>query len=101
MPNKRSKPPTRRYDVGYRRPPSQFRFKKGQIGNPKGINKKVSIAPDLRAILERALNEQLKPRAGERDQARSYRCGFTDCREQCADAGAGAGQVDSVSPCDF
>lgn len=68
MPNKGSKPPIKRYDVGYGRPPTRFKFKKGQIGNPKGINKKTSIAPDLRVILERALNEQLKLRDGERDQ---------------------------------
>jgi hypothetical protein len=68
MTNKHLKPATKRCDVGYGQPPTQFQFKKGQIGNPKGINKKASIAPDLRAILERALNKQLKLRNGERDQ---------------------------------
>jgi hypothetical protein len=70
MPNKRSKPPTKRYDVGYRRPPKQFQFKKGQIGNPEGINRKASasIVPDLRAILECALNAKVTLRRGERDK---------------------------------
>ncbi len=70
MPKKRSQSAPKRYDVGYGRPPKQFRFKKGHIGNPKGINRKASasIVPDLKAIIERALNAKVKLRRGEQDR---------------------------------
>ena len=70
MPKQRSKPATKPYDVGYSRPPKQFQFKEGQIGNPEGINRKASasIALDLKALLERALNEKIKLGRGECDQ---------------------------------
>lgn len=46
----------KRYEVGYRRPPTQFRFKRGQSGNPTGKNRTApSIAEDLRAPLIGAL----------------------------------------------
>jgi hypothetical protein len=67
MPRQRSKSPTKHYDVGYRRPPTQYQFKKGQIGNPEGINSKAS-APDLKAILERELNAKVKLRRGEAEK---------------------------------
>ncbi len=67
MTKKRSKSVAKRYDVGYGRPPKQFQFKKGQTGNPEGINRKASIMPDLRAIFERALNARVL-RRGERDK---------------------------------
>jgi uncharacterized protein DUF5681 len=70
MPKKRSKSAPKRYEVGYGHPPKQFRFKKGHIGNPKGINRKASasLVPDLKAILERALNAKVKMQRGERDK---------------------------------
>ncbi len=70
MPKKRSKLAAKPYDVGYRRPPKQFQFKKGQTGNPEGINRKASgsIVPDLRALLQRALSARVKLRRGERDK---------------------------------
>jgi Family of unknown function (DUF5681) len=57
------------YRVGPGRPPREFQFKPGQSGNPKGAKRKTpSMAPDLKALLERALNEEVKLRSGERDQ---------------------------------
>jgi hypothetical protein len=64
MPN-RSKSQTKPYNVGYRKPPKQFQFKKGQIGNPGGINRKASASPDLKVILERELNAKVKLRRGD------------------------------------
>ncbi len=51
----------RNYDVGYGRPPKQFRFQPGQSGNPSGINRKTSsIAADLREPLIRALYSRVE-----------------------------------------
>jgi predicted nucleic acid-binding protein len=67
MRNKQGKPTSKSDDVGYRRPPKKFRFKPGRSGNPKGINRKaLSLAADLRALLQRALNT--KTRHGEHEQ---------------------------------
>jgi hypothetical protein len=70
MPRQRSKSATKHYDVGYRKPPTQYQFKKGQIGNPEGINRKASAStpPDLKVILERELNAKVKLRRGEPDK---------------------------------
>src|SRR5207249_1487266 len=55
------------YKVGPGRPPKEFRFQKGISGNPKGRKPKPPpIAPDLKAALERALNEKVPVRQGER-----------------------------------
>jgi uncharacterized protein DUF5681 len=55
------------YKVGPGRPPKEFRFQKGISGNPKGRKPKPPpIAPDLKAALERALNEKVPLRQGER-----------------------------------
>jgi len=57
------------YRVGPGHPPKQYQFKPGQSGNPKGVKRKTqSIAPDLKALLERALNETVKFKRGEREQ---------------------------------
>ena len=57
------------YRVGPGRPPKEYQFKPGQSGNPKGAKRKTpSMAPDLKALLERALNEEVKLRSDERDQ---------------------------------
>jgi hypothetical protein len=57
------------YRVGPGRPPKEYRFKPGQSGNPEGAKRKTpSIAPDLKALLERALNAKVKLRRGERDK---------------------------------
>lgn len=54
-----------RYRVGPGHPPREYQWPKGTSGNPKGKQKTVSIAPDLRVLLERALNAKIK---GERDK---------------------------------
>ena len=93
MPKKRSRSTTKRYDVGYGRPPKHSQFKKGRSGNPAGINRKatVSIAPDLKAILERALNEEIELRQGERVQFISiWAAGIRVLAEQFAQGDARA-----------
>ena len=58
-----------KYRVGPGRPPKEFQFKPGQSGNPKGgRRKKSSIAPDIKASLERALNKTVTLRQGEKEQ---------------------------------
>ena len=66
MPKKRAKSPSKPYDVGYRRPPRKFRFKKGQSGNPTGKRKTSSKSPDLKAQLESELNKAVTIRSGKR-----------------------------------
>ena len=57
------------YRVGPGRPPKEFQFKPGQSGNPKGASRKTpSIAPDLKALFERALSKKVKLRQGEKEQ---------------------------------
>jgi hypothetical protein len=55
-------------DVGYKRPPKQFQFKKGVSGNPSGLKGDAagcgSRVPDLRTLLKLALNSRV--RHGER-----------------------------------
>jgi hypothetical protein len=55
------------YRVGPGRPPKEYQFKPGQSGNPKGAGRKPkSIAPDLKALFERALNRKVTLRQGEK-----------------------------------
>ena len=57
------------YRVGPGRPPKEFQFKPGQSGNTKGTRrKKSSIAADIKASLERALNKTVTLRQGEKEQ---------------------------------
>jgi hypothetical protein len=57
------------YKVGPGRPPREHQFKPGQSGNPKGaLRKPKSMAPDLKAALERALNKTIKLKQGEKER---------------------------------
>jgi hypothetical protein len=57
------------YKVGPGRPQKEHQFKPGQSGNPKGAKRKPKpIAPDLKAALERALNERIKLKQGEKER---------------------------------
>jgi hypothetical protein len=57
------------YRVGPGHPPKEYQFKPGQSGNPKGARRKPrSIAPDLKALFERALNGKVTLRQGEREK---------------------------------
>jgi hypothetical protein len=57
------------YRVGPGRPPKDYQFKPGQSGNPKGAKRKDrSLAPDLKAVLERALGQKVTLRQGERER---------------------------------
>jgi Family of unknown function (DUF5681) len=62
-----NRPPSEEYRVGPGRPPKEYQFKPGQSGNPKGAKRKPSLAPDLKALLERALNEKVKFKRGEQE----------------------------------
>jgi hypothetical protein len=62
-------PSDQEYPVGPGRPPKEYRFKPGQSGNPKGAPRKPrSIAPDLKALFERALSAKVTLRQGERQK---------------------------------
>jgi uncharacterized protein DUF5681 len=66
---RKNKPSSKSYDVGYGRPPEKSRFKRGQSGNPSGTKRTPpSATADLRAVLERALNEKVTVRRGDRDE---------------------------------
>jgi hypothetical protein len=68
--NRSDTPPSDQdYRVGPGRPPKEHQFKPGQSGNPAGARRKPStIAPDLKALFERALNEKVTLRQGEREK---------------------------------
>lgn len=55
---------TRDYHVGYKKPPTATRFKKGQSGNPKGRPRQQ--APDFLALLHRILGQSIVVREGDR-----------------------------------
>jgi hypothetical protein len=62
-------PSNHEYRVGPGRPPKEYQFKPGQSGNPKGARRKPrSIAPDLKALFERALRAKVTLRQGERER---------------------------------
>jgi hypothetical protein len=62
-------PPDQEYRVGPGRPPKEYQFKPGQSGNPKGARRKPSsIAPDLKALFERALSGKVTLRQGEQEK---------------------------------
>ena len=57
------------YRVGPGRPPKEFQFKPGQSGNPKGARRKAnSLVPDLKSLLERALNGKALLKQGEMER---------------------------------
>jgi len=61
--------PDQEYKVGPRHPPKEHQFKPGQSGNPKGAKRKpASVAPDLKAALECALNKKITLKQGEKQR---------------------------------
>jgi hypothetical protein len=71
---RRSRPPVKlqtgaadsQYRVGPGHPPKEYRFKPGQSGNPAGLKRRRgSIAPDLKALFQRALSTKVTLRQGE------------------------------------
>ena len=65
----KTEPSDQDYRVGPGRPPKEHQFKPGQSGNPAGGRRRpTSIAPDLKALFERALNEKVTLRQGEREK---------------------------------
>src|SRR3954454_13684425 len=67
--NLKTDSPNQDYRVGPGRPPKEHQFKPGQSGNPKGARRKSgSIAPDLKALFERALGGKVTLRQGEKEK---------------------------------
>jgi hypothetical protein len=65
----KSEPSNQEYRVGPGRPPKEYQFKPGHSGNPKGARRKArSIAPDLKALFERALSGKVTLRQGEQEK---------------------------------
>jgi hypothetical protein len=57
------------YKVGPGRPPKEYQFKPGQSGNPQGKKRKPqSVAIDLKAALESALNKTVTMKQGDRER---------------------------------
>ncbi len=54
------------YEIGYGRPPVQSRFKPGKSGNLKGRPKG---RPNVRTVVEEALNQRIVIREGERTRS--------------------------------
>jgi hypothetical protein len=55
----RSQSGSKPYEVGFKRPPTAFKFPKGVSGNPEGKRKRPK-APNLRTDLQRALNQTIR-----------------------------------------
>jgi hypothetical protein len=56
------------YRVGPGRPPKQYRWQKGQSGNPAGMKRRKStMVLDLKDLLNKALNEPVTLRSGKRE----------------------------------
>lgn len=68
MPKKRLSSASENYEIGYRRPPKRYQFKRGRIANPKGANQHTarSIARDMKFALERELSKLIEVRQGKR-----------------------------------
>jgi hypothetical protein len=67
--NLKADPSDQEYRVGPGRPPKEHQFKPGQSGNPQGARRKPrSIAPDLKALFERALSGKVTLRQGEQEK---------------------------------
>jgi hypothetical protein len=68
-PSLKTDPTDHEYRVGPGRPPKEYQFKPGQSGNPKGARRKPrSIAPDLKALFERALSAKVTLRQGDQEK---------------------------------
>jgi len=61
--------PDQEYRVGPGNPPKEHQFKPGQSGNPKGAKRKSPLmTPDLRLLLESALNQKIKMEGDAREK---------------------------------
>jgi Family of unknown function (DUF5681) len=68
-PTQQTGSPKPEYQVGPGRPPMEYRFKPGQSGNPTGAKKKPRRqTPDVKALLEEALNAQIRVKEGEKER---------------------------------
>ena len=58
------------YKVGPGRPPREHQWKAGQSGNPKGRKRKPpSLEPEIKKLLQQALNRPVKLRQGDRERS--------------------------------
>jgi hypothetical protein len=69
-PTKYARSASKLYEIGYRRPPKKFQFRKGRSGNPSGKRTKPG-APDLKALLEGALNKPMVRGKGQQRRIRT------------------------------
>jgi hypothetical protein len=53
--------------VGYKDPPKQHQFQKGQSGNPQGGRKKAEIE-DIRVVMQDVLDEMVKINEGGKER---------------------------------
>jgi hypothetical protein len=67
---KETRPRTDHYKVGPGRPPREHQWKPGQSGNPKGRKGKPQpIEPEIKNLLEQALNRKVTLRQGGRERS--------------------------------
>jgi hypothetical protein len=79
------------YKVGPGYPPKEYQFPKGKSGNPNGAKPKApSLAPDLKKLLEQALDRKITVTQGEKKRTLTL---FTAGIEQLVELFALARQV--------
>ena len=85
-PKAATRPEDSDYQVGPGRPPMEYRFKPGQSGNPAGAKKKPrQQTPDVKALLEEALNAKIRVKEGETERIASrLQIGFEQLANQFA-----------------
>ncbi len=58
----------RKYEIGYGKPPKEYRFKLGQSGNPNGRPKKAANQKSLADRLNKIVSRKVSIRVGEQHE---------------------------------